>query len=90
MIVDTVSGIVGSIQGADRKRYDTIVQILTKPKPHLRRESGYWLCTANRLERHIMRGFLGSTPMQAYQNFTFHQHLDQVKFFWSASVGKPA
>lgn len=59
-------------------------------KPHLRLADGHWICTHDRTERHFLRGYWGNTPMQAYQNFQFHLHLDQVKFFWSGGVGQPA
>jgi len=59
---------------------------MAKQLPHLRRVDGHWLCTHDRTERHFLRGYWGSTPMQAYQNFTFHQHMKEIGDKWKSSV----
>jgi len=55
-------------------------------KPHLRRESGHWLCTESRKERNIMRGTLGDTPCQAFYYFMQKVHLREAKESWCKKI----
>jgi len=54
-------------------------------KPHLRRESGHWLCTESRKERNIMRGTLGDTPCQAFYYFIYRQNMETLRTSWDAA-----